>query len=423
VTEDTIFGVASVTKSFTALAVQTLAARGAVALTDPVSDYLPLTLWRDTVPATLEHFLNHTSGLPPLPTMTWLRGPTQAGDPVTDSDAELVAKMAAEAGGLPDVSTFDGLVAYLNDAVKLLGPPGRYFSYSNDAFCLLGAVVERVSGMTFSDYVTTTILAPLGMTRSTFDVRQVRADGDHSTLYARDTTGAVRASPQWEDAGVMRAGGALKSTLADLRRYVRFLMDPARATELGLRPEHVRRLGTGSVWSGVGLQYGLGLNEQQAPYGGTVIGHDGGLKGVSSRIGWLPATEHGPRVGAVVLTNLAGVPVDLLHFAGINAVSGMPLGARAYVPTTYSPSESEYARVLGSYASGEPYGRVRLYRCEDGELRAAVGDPVEDLPAAMVGRDEVAVTGAFKTFPLRMVLDDAGEVIGVFYGSRVLLRQ
>jgi CubicO group peptidase (beta-lactamase class C family) len=321
------------------------------------------------------------------------------------------------------VSTYDGLSAYVNDSVELLGPPGRYFSYSNDAFCLLGAVVERVSGMSFSDYVTAHILEPLGMLRSTFDLERVLAAPDHATLYARAPSGAVLASPQWEDAGVMRAGGALKSTLADLRRYVRFLMDPRRAPELGVQPEHIRRMGTGTVWSGVGLRYGLGLNELLAPYGGTVIGHDGGLKGVSSRIGWLPSTGNQPRVGAVVLTNLAGVPVDLLHLAGMNAVTGMPLGARAYVPAEYSPSESEYARVLGSYASGEPYGRVRLYRRDDGELRAAVGDPVEDLPAALVGPDEVAVTGAFKTFPLRMVLDDASEVIGVFHGSRVLLRR
>lgn len=423
VTEDTIFGVASVTKSFTALAVLQLVAQGRLALTDPVTDYLPLTLWRDTPPATLEHFLNHTSGLPPLPTMTWLRGPTQAGDPVTDAEARQVEQMARETGGLPDVSTFVGLVEYMNESVALLGPAGRYFSYSNDAFCLLGAVVEGVTGVPFSDFVASNILEPLGMKRSTFELERVLADPDHSTLYARDASGTVMRSPLWEDAGVMRAGGALKSTLSDLRRYVRFLMEPKRAPELGLSPSHLERMGTGTVWSGVGLRYGLGLNQSLAPYGGHVTGHDGGLKGVSSRIGWLSEGSPGPRVGGVVLTNLAGVPVDLFHTAGINVVTGLPADTRAYRPGSFEATEDDYRRVEGSYASGEPYGRVRLYRDPAGALRAAVGDPAEDLPARLVGRDEIAVTGAFKTYPLVMVLDDAGAVSGVFQGSRVLLRQ
>lgn len=423
VTDDTLFGVASVTKSFTALAILTLAAQGRLALTDPVTAHLPLTLWRTGPPATLQHFLQHTSGLPPLPTMTWLRGPTQAGDPVTASDAKLVETMAREAGGLPDVSTFAGLVDYINDAVQPLGPPGRYFSYSNDAFCLLGAVVESVAGMPYSDYVAAAILGPLGMSRSTFELEQVLGDPDRVTLYARDKAGTVRPSPRWEDAGVMRAGGALKSTLADLRRYVRFLMNPERAPDLGLTPGDILSMSTGTVWSGVGLRYGLGLNQQLAPNGGSVVGHDGGLKGVSSRIGWLPGGDQQQAVGAVVLTNLAAVPVDLLHFAGINAVTGVPVDARAYRPAQYAPQADDYARILGSYASGEPYGRVRLYRDQTGGLRAAVGDPVEDLPAVLAGRDEVAVTGAFKTFPIRTVLDDEGAVIGVFYGSRVLLKQ
>src|SRR5690606_8439581 len=198
VTENTLFGVASVTKSFTALAMLTLAAAGRLALVDPVTDYLPLTLWRGGAAPTLEHFLNHTSGLPPLPTMTWLRGPTQAGDPVTDSDAQLVTTMTAAAGVLPDVSTYAGLVGYINDSVTPLGPPGRYFSYSNAAFCLRGAVVEVVTGLPYADYVAANILEPLGMTRSTYELGRVLGDGDHTTLYARDTAGVVRSSPQWE---------------------------------------------------------------------------------------------------------------------------------------------------------------------------------------------------------------------------------
>lgn len=112
VDEHTIFGVASVTKSFTCLAALQLAADGKLSLDDPVTDYLPLNLWRPGAEPRLRHFMNHTSGLPPLPTMTWLRGPTQAGDAISGSDTRQVRAMSAARGGsLPDVSSFAGLIA------------------------------------------------------------------------------------------------------------------------------------------------------------------------------------------------------------------------------------------------------------------------------------------------------------------------
>lgn len=429
VSEDTIFGVASVTKSFTCLATLQLAADGALALEDKVTDHLPLTLWAAGAEPSLRQLMNHTSGLPPLPTMTWLRGPTQAGDAVSGGDAEQVKEMAAARGGrLPDVSTFSGLVAYLNDEVAPLGTPGEQFSYSNDGFCLLGAVIAEVSGMPFARFVERRILGPLDMTRSTFSLAKVLHDPDHATLYARDDDGLVRRSPVWEDAGVMQGGGALKSTLADLRRYVRFLMSPPRAGELGLQPEHLQAMAAGTAWCGVDSRYGLGLQETTAPSGDRLVGHGGGLKGVSSQIGWLP--EKG--VGMVLLTNLGGLPTSLIGVSGINALTGQDVATPLYRPEErlsageerYVPAAGEVEELLGQYASGEPYGRVRLYRAPAaGTLRAVVGLPEENLPAELVAPDEIALGGKWQRQPLSILRHQDGSVRGVFYGLRVLDRQ
>lgn len=435
VDEETIFGVASITKSFTALSVLLLAAEGRLSLDDAVTDYLPFTLWRGREPARLEHLLSHTSGLPPTPTMTWLRAGSQARDPVaaaaTVAEAATTLPTSGEdlASLAASVSTFDGLVDYLNRNVTLLAEPGELFSYSNDAYCLLGGVIEQVSGLAFEEFVTERILTPLGMKRSTFDVERVLGDDNHATIYERDEAGVVRRSPEWQTTGRMLAGGMLKSTLADLRRYARFLMAPEAAAprdgswaqHLGVSAEAVRDMARGRAANGPVSRYGLGLISQgdavAAQQTGSLVGHDGSLKGVSSSMMWAP--ELG--VGVVVLSNLSGVPTSEIAQEALNAQRGAPLESRVYQPRKYAASDTEVADLLGRYASGEPYGRLTLYLTAGGELRAEVGLPSEDVPAFLAGPDEVVLRHPERLSPAT-VLRNADGSVRALQQSRVLLR-
>ena len=88
VTPDTIFGVASVTKSFTALAIMQLHEAGKLSVDDPVTRYLPAFRTPDaeaTRAITLHHFLTHTSGLPPLPSRFFAFARSMEGDPAAGS--------------------------------------------------------------------------------------------------------------------------------------------------------------------------------------------------------------------------------------------------------------------------------------------------------------------------------------------------
>ena len=417
VSEDTLFGVASITKSFTALAVLLLVTDGRLGLDDPVPQHLPFTLWEGREPARIRHFLSHTSGLPPLPTMEWVRAPSQLGDPVAGPRAEIDL---ANAG--PDVRSPERLTAWIDANAVLLGDPGEVFSYSNDAFCLLGDIVERISGRPFDAFVEEQIARPLGMTRTTFDLARVLADPDHSTLYERDEAGAVLPSPLWETTARLLGGGMLKSTLADLRRYVRYLMAPERDGRAtggpAIDPELVRAMTGAHSWSGPGSTYGFGLTSQADYHGMTLVGHGGSLKGVSSHIGWVP--ELG--LGGVVLSNLVDVPVDGVWVSGVNALTGLPVGARSYAPGSYAAGAAEVAAVLGRFASGEPYGRLRFYLGEDGALRAKVGDPEHDVAARFVAPDEIALEFPEREAPASLLHGADGALRGVTYGSRVLLR-
>jgi CubicO group peptidase (beta-lactamase class C family) len=139
----TLFGVSSISKVFTATAVLQLAAAGRVSLYDDVSRYLRhVRVPADFAqPITLAHLLTHSAGL--------------------DERAIGIAARRAEDA----VPLAEYLATHLPPRVS---PPGLTASYSNHGFALAGLVVEEVTGIPFSRYADTRVLAPLGMSRSSF---------------------------------------------------------------------------------------------------------------------------------------------------------------------------------------------------------------------------------------------------------------
>lgn len=137
-TPETIFGVASVTKGVTALAIMQLAEAGTLAVDDPVARYLPAYRTPDPGAAratTLHHLLTHTAGLPPLPSRFFALARATAGDPHAAPKPAWVADH-------PPLDSADDLLAYIAGLdFAPLGPPGARFSYSNEGFALLGAIV------------------------------------------------------------------------------------------------------------------------------------------------------------------------------------------------------------------------------------------------------------------------------------------
>jgi CubicO group peptidase (beta-lactamase class C family) len=140
VDRDTLFGVGSVSKTFTATAVMRLVAQGHVELESPVRRYLPDLALSDAHTAatvTVLNLLNHTSGL------DWgLQFDSGEGD---DALARYVANM-------------------IN--IPVLAPPASRASYSQAGFNLAGRIIETVTGLTFEDAVASLVLRPLGLTHS-----------------------------------------------------------------------------------------------------------------------------------------------------------------------------------------------------------------------------------------------------------------
>ncbi|HWO63234.1 MAG TPA: serine hydrolase domain-containing protein [Umezawaea sp.] len=165
---DTAIDLASMTKSFTAVAVGQLAQQGGIAFHEPLGTYLD-GFPADVAKVTVHQLLTHTAGAG-RPGLTNQRPP---GEAEWDSEDEV----------------WQGNLAYLR-TLPTRFTPGTRFGYSNDGYFILGAVVAAVSGLSYYDYVRRHVFTPTGMNNTDFHTRpRVIADDGIAHGYATGPTG------------------------------------------------------------------------------------------------------------------------------------------------------------------------------------------------------------------------------------------
>ena len=293
VTADTVFRIASMTKSFTALAVLKLRDAGKLSLEDPVSKWIPEFArmeypTRDADPIRVRHLLSHTAGFPE--DNPW--GDQQLGI----SDAELDA--------------------WLKKGIPFSTTPGMAYEYSNYGFALAGRVIQKASGRPYGEYLEKEILAPLGMNSSTLEPSAVPA-GQRAIGYRKLPSGQYQEEKPLRHGAFGAMGGLLVSS-NDLARYVAYMLDafpPRDDAERGpVRRSSVREMqqmwrisdltATGATSERPLLVttagYGFGLRISRDCRFQHIVGHGGGLPGFGSYMMWLP--EHG--VGMFAMSNL-----------------------------------------------------------------------------------------------------------------------
>src|SRR5215204_845557 len=291
VTPDTVFRIASMTKSFTAMSILKLRDEGKLSLEDPVSRYVPALAGlpyptKDSPALTIRHLLTHSEGFPE--DNPW--GDRQ----LAQSDQTMRTWLRA---GIPFSTS-----------------PGTAFEYSNYGFAILGQIVAKASGRPYADYVRDNILKPLGMNSSTFEMALVPRE--HIALGYRREDNSYKPEPILPH-GSFGAMGGLWTTAPDLARYVAFLMSAfpprdepehgpikrssAREMQQAWRPSPAsafRPTVDAPLQIGVSA-YGYGLGVSQDCRFGHVVGHGGGLPGYGSLMRWLP--EYG--VGLIGMSN------------------------------------------------------------------------------------------------------------------------
>lgn len=271
---DAMFEIGSVTKQFTAVAVLQLRDEGKLSLDDAITRWLPDYDTRGHT-VTLRHLLAHTAGV-----------------------ADFTE--APEFGGLSTNIRFPRDSAYaLQRRLSPQFAPGEAQIYNNAGFWLLGLVIERVSGMTYEDYIEQHIFAPLGMTRSMYcnSMGNVPRRA-HGYFVSRDRV--IRRA--WTVVHTWPfAAGSLCSTVGDMVTWLQALhggkvLSPASYAEF-ITPSRLN--------DGTPLRYSMGLQVGPDPSGLRYLGHGGRGPGFWVETGWYPEA----RMAVVVMINNVG-PLD-----------------------------------------------------------------------------------------------------------------
>lgn len=281
ITPDTVFRVASITKTFTAIAVMQLWEQGLVDLDAPAGNYLRafrLVPRRPGLGApTLRHLLTHTSGIPEV------RKPWDGLKPVF---GEIV----------PAGDRVPRLADHYRGGLAVRAEPGTRFVYTDHGFATLGQIIEDVTGTPLRRYLNTKVFAPLGMTDTELGP-SYRLASRLATGY-RVGSGGPREVSDYDP--VTAGASAAYSTARDMSRYVEALAGGGRnAHGVVLKPKTLAMM--------FAPQYrpdprspGIGLSFfRQDLAGHLAVEHSGVLPGFNSQI--FVAPDEG--TGVVALTN------------------------------------------------------------------------------------------------------------------------
>jgi CubicO group peptidase (beta-lactamase class C family) len=255
-TLNTEFRIASITKQFTAMAILQLQEKGLLNVNDKLGKYLPQ--YQNWENITIKELLTHTSGIP-----DW----TNFEDPNTP---EPVQNMLSVIQNKP-----------------LEFPPGTKMDYSNSNYLILGYLVEKLSGLSYENYLKKNILSPLHMNHTGLYTEQ---SAKNVSVGYNLMDGAGKAQQIYTYGG----DGGLYSTVHDLYKW-----DRALYTNKLVSAQDLKQIFTPQVYTGaVGLSYGYGwyikgtgINEE--------IYHNGSLPGYLSSIARYPAKN----IAIIVLTN------------------------------------------------------------------------------------------------------------------------
>jgi D-alanyl-D-alanine carboxypeptidase len=377
----TRFEIGSISKSFTAIALLQLAEEGKFDPQAPVIRYLPWftprTRWR---PVTSHDILTHTSGLP--------------------ADRDDVPSSLAQ--------------AYLARERTLGSAPGSHWAYSNIGYQVMGALLEKLDGRTYSRSITRRILEPLGMRETeaqfTHQTRPSLAVG-YQPLYddRPERSGDPLVVAPWIEYG--SGDGSIVSTAGDMGLYLSMLLNQGRGSQGTLLPDARFRtmMQPHAATTRGKTRYGYGMF-LDALDGRPIFFHGGGMLGYTSSLVGEPSLG----IGAVAFINGPGDPGTVARFALRALGAAMRGDSMPAIPEDDGSRVEHAERYAGSFISAggdtltfEAVGDSLVLL--NGATRAAL---VPAGPEAFLGPRE-----RFPLFPLRFSGDSSG-MTEVWYGDQ-----
>ena len=339
-----VYRIASMTKSFTAMAILQLRDAGKLKLDDPAYLYIPELEGQkfsiDSPEITIRHLLTHAAGFPE--DNPW-------GDRQLAISDETMLKM------------FKKGISFSNTA-------GTNYEYSNMGFAMLGYIIKKVSGQTYQNYITEKIFKPLGMNNTYWDYTKVPKN--QLALGYRWLDENWVEQPMLGD-GAYGAMGGMLTTIEDFGKYLAFhlsasVSDKPESPVLkrsSLREMHQpwnfsafnvdNKSATGKPCPAISA-YGYGLRWVQDCNHVTNIGHSGGLPGFGSN--WKMLPEFG--IGFISFANRTYSPASSLNTQILDTL--IALGHLKPKPIVVSEilkqRQKELVNILPSWNNAEAKG-------------------------------------------------------------------
>ncbi len=311
---DMPFRLASLTKPFTSIGILMLVEAGKLALTDPLNRLLPnYPMGEATI--TIEHLLTHTSGIPDYTELPeWLAVHRQ------------------------DV-TVDQLIDVFKTRPKAFAPGTRWM-YCNSGYVLLGAVIEKISGKSYGEFLAERIFKPLAMSCTFYEANTSRVIPQMVSGYSKVSNAYMQA--EYLSNSQLYAAGGMVSTLDDLARWF-----AALRTEKLLKIETLRKMWTPFLLpDGTSTRYGYGwwVSEYQ---GRLVVEHYGLLPGYATYLLTLPDDD----IIVIVLSNDEG---KLNHVEQLAVEAAALALGNPYQPPSFIPlSKTQLREFEGNYSTSD----------------------------------------------------------------------
>jgi CubicO group peptidase (beta-lactamase class C family) len=397
---DTVFGIASVSKSFASMSIMQLVERGFISLDDPVVNYVPEFRPKGVAPGSVKvwNLLSHTAGLPPLAGINYA------------NEAELPGTLTSP-DGLMTHEAREAFLKHMNeDTYSVFGAPGEYFSYSNPCFVVASMLIETVTGMPFYEYVKKNVFLPCGMSRTTYRTGDLASMENVTSLYMTNPKGETVVVPTWPDPKVFGASGSIKSTANDLIKYAAvYAAAGMKGHERIISGSGVRKIRTPVYQLTRSAHYGLGVQVTPGYEGHTLVEHGGSNPGVSSTFGFVP--EAG--LAAIVLTNVQYVPAASIWLAAINTALDLPLEKQRYDEKVWAAPAGYMEQFAGTYKSMEGADLSIQKRAGGFTLR----DRDDEFPLLPTGDDYAIYNARGQERLTRFFRKADGSILGMFSGN------
>ena len=365
ITEDTIFQLASVSKTFTATAVMLLMRQGLLRPEDEITEFFPEIPYPGV---TVRHLLNHTSGIPDY-----------------FDDADWFIRIWKEEKRVPGN---DEILRFLRETkAKPYFAPGEGLHYSNTGYNLLALLVEHLSGIPYEEFLKENIFDPAGMTSTR--CCHIRRDGVPFENYAQATVfengRCVADIDSAEDGDVVAFDGLngddyVYTNILDMLRWDRALREGKVLTqeeqELMYTPGKLAN-GEDAVYDeDDGLGYGFGWAIGREEEFGLIVSHSGGMPGVAT---WFERVIDADKVLVILgCRDYRDIRAYLGYWDGMEAIvrgkEPEPIKAIEDI-TIQDPDKSKWAAFCGKYEhpEGTDFSIDEVFM-RDGELHAKAID-------------------------------------------------